>query len=222
MNSLYSISNDFYYVYEHWLDDEIIYVGKGRVNRAESKYRNVYWRAKVGDRVSEVRIVIRGYFLKEKDALTFENILILEYIDSGKELCNIIFNKKISTLFSEKEINDFINKDKSEKEMKRLRRARKKSRVKRRPISKIEHRKRYYREMDHINFPCDLLDEPLDISIKRDLIEKLNVEDTNGRRAGWLIISRALTLQGFTITNKQLTLSGVRKRVSFVSSKSDL
>lgn len=40
IKDLYKINEDFYYVYEHWLDGKVFYVGKGKSQRAFSFERN--------------------------------------------------------------------------------------------------------------------------------------------------------------------------------------
>lgn len=86
------IDKNYYYVYEHWLYGEIIYVGKGRKERAFNKDRNNLWMDIVKDNFKEVKIVIKGYFKNEQDAFLYEKMLIQFYSENGVNLTNIVHN----------------------------------------------------------------------------------------------------------------------------------
>ena len=65
-----------YYVYEHYNDDGIFYVGKGSGNRAWEGRRNNTWK-KVADKGYKVNIVQENMY--EMDAFALEKQLIEHY-----------------------------------------------------------------------------------------------------------------------------------------------
>lgn len=93
--NIYDVNENFYYVYEHYLDGEIIYVGKGKGLRACSEGRNSYWTMRVGNRINEVEVKIIGYFELEEDALFFERLLIRRRVSEGYNLCNVVHNSAL-------------------------------------------------------------------------------------------------------------------------------
>lgn len=112
---MYNIDENYYYVYEHHLDEEIIYVGKGKGMRAYTNGRNEYWDLRVGNRINEVEVNIVGYFEKEEDAFFFERLLIRKRVSEGYNLCNIIHNGALKKYLSNE---SKIRKDYSLKEEK--------------------------------------------------------------------------------------------------------
>lgn len=96
MDGLYKIDESYYYVYEHWLRGEVIYVGKGRNKRALSRERNTLWLDRVNEDFEELEVIIKGHFKAEKDAFKFEKFLIESYVKEGIELTNISSNSNLS------------------------------------------------------------------------------------------------------------------------------
>lgn len=84
-----------YYVYEHLLDGEVFYVGKGSGNRyLQMGYaRNRYWNNFVGDRINDVEKRIVKYFENEDDAYIYEEELIYKYKKKGLCKCNIAIGR---------------------------------------------------------------------------------------------------------------------------------
>ena len=89
MNELYQIDKSYYYVYEHWLNGQVIYVGKGKKNRAVSLQRNIYWKETIKDDFFNLKVVIKAYFKDEKDAFDYEKILIHRHLKNNQPLTNI-------------------------------------------------------------------------------------------------------------------------------------
>lgn len=92
MKDLYKINKNYYYVYEHWLDGQIIYVGKGKLDRAFSPNRNLEWKERVKENSGVVDVVIKGYFENEEDAFSFEKLLITKHLYENAKLTNITHN----------------------------------------------------------------------------------------------------------------------------------
>lgn len=88
-NNMYIINKDYYYVYEHWLDGKIIYVGKGRGGRALRTSRNDFWKDVVKDKLFNLDIVVKAYFEDEKDAIDYEESLIYKHLKNNEQLTNI-------------------------------------------------------------------------------------------------------------------------------------
>lgn len=88
MNELYQIDEN-YYVYEHWLNGQVIYVGKGKERRAVELRRNNYWKETVKDDFFNLKVVIKAYFKDEKDAIDYEKILIHRHLKNNQPLTNI-------------------------------------------------------------------------------------------------------------------------------------
>lgn len=89
MNELYQIDESYYYVYEHWLNGQVIYVGKGKNSRAVELQRNNYWKETVKDDFFKLKVVIKAYFKDEKDALDYEKSLIHKHLKNNQPLTNI-------------------------------------------------------------------------------------------------------------------------------------
>lgn len=74
------MDNNKFYVYEHWLYGECIYVGKGRINRPlQFCKRNDNWKAIVGDNKKDIIVKIIEEFDTNKEALKFEQELTEYY-----------------------------------------------------------------------------------------------------------------------------------------------
>lgn len=87
-----------YYVYEHYIDGNLIYIGKGRGARAlEFNYRPSRWKNVVRERYDEIEVKIIGTFDDEKKALEYEAKNIFKNRDSA-HLTNGITYKKLSLL----------------------------------------------------------------------------------------------------------------------------
>lgn len=96
-----------HYVYEHYLDNRLFYVGKGIDMRAyDFKNRNFNWLQKVKGRECEIKVKIVAYFEEEQDAYNYEKCLIKKYCENGRKLENIIYNNN-----NNKRKNNEINMD---------------------------------------------------------------------------------------------------------------
>ena len=89
MNELYKIDESYYYVYEHWLNGQVVYVGKGKESRAVELRRNNYWKETVKDDFFNLKVVIKAYFKDEKDAFDYEKTLIHRHLKNNQPLTNI-------------------------------------------------------------------------------------------------------------------------------------
>lgn len=90
MDNMYVINEDYYYVYEHWLDGKVVYVGKGKGDRALKASRNKFWKDVVKDNLFNVEVVIKAYFKDERDALDYEESLIYKHLKNNEQLTNIV------------------------------------------------------------------------------------------------------------------------------------
>lgn len=84
------LKDDKYYVYEHWFNNECIYVGKGRKRRPfqfKSK-RNDIWKNIAGDRYDDISVRIIKEFDTNIDAVKFESELTMRYIKNGQCIAN--------------------------------------------------------------------------------------------------------------------------------------
>lgn len=95
------MTNDFkYYIYEHYLDNKLFYIGKGSGGRAfDLLSRSHLWKTKVLGRESEVEIKIIAGFHDNGHAESFEKLHIHNTSESkmGYRLTNITHNKLNST-----------------------------------------------------------------------------------------------------------------------------
>lgn len=89
MNELYKIDKNYYYVYEHWLNGKVIYVGKGKKGRAVSLQRNNHWKETIKDDFFNLDVVIKAYFEDEKDAFEYEKVLTHRHLENNQPLTNI-------------------------------------------------------------------------------------------------------------------------------------
>lgn len=90
MDNVYIINEDYYYVYEHWVDGKVVYVGKGKGDRALKVSRNDFWKDIVKNNFFNVDVVIKAYFKDEKDALDYEKSLIYKHLKNNEQLTNIV------------------------------------------------------------------------------------------------------------------------------------
>lgn len=108
IDTLYKIDGKYYYVYEHWINNEIIYIGKGRGNRAyDFQRRSDKWIDLVAGREKSIDVVIKGYFKEEEEAFVYEELLISKYSvmsDSKDTIVNITHNPNVEKV-------KFITKD---------------------------------------------------------------------------------------------------------------
>lgn len=82
-----------YYIYEHYLDGKLFYIGKGSGRRAiDFSHRSEIWKAKVNKRESAIEVKIIAYFHDELYARAFEKMHIRNLIESNIELVNIVYN----------------------------------------------------------------------------------------------------------------------------------
>lgn len=86
-----------YYVYEHYLDDKLFYIGKGTEKRAlDYLNRSELWKAKVDKREADVKIKIIAHFYDNLYAEAFEKMHIQNKIEEGQDLINIMYNKNFN------------------------------------------------------------------------------------------------------------------------------
>lgn len=118
MDKLYDVNDNYYYVYEHWLNGEVIYVGKGKGDRAFHNKRNELWNDKVKGNFKFLEVKIRGYFKEEQDAFDYEEMLINKYTSNGIKLTNIMHNpnqKEHKLYYLSKQSSNSSNSEKDEK-----------------------------------------------------------------------------------------------------------
>ena len=203
-----------YYVYEHIIDGNVFYVGKGKGNRAQDKKaRSVYWRAFVGERLDEIEIVIRGYFIEEVDALTFEFMLINKYIDEGILLTNLNHNDKAVDLINDfgEEASEILKKD-----------AKKRLELIRRRELKLKGKLAFLNGSDEfkpIVIRENYLNKKLTAEVKRFLCEELCLLDDKGRIKKWPTIRMYLEDSGYVIEDGFKQIDGKKTRVSVISLK---
>lgn len=92
IEDLYQINEDYYYVYEHILDGEVFYVGKGKGLRIFDTTRNQKWIEFTAGKLNKIDFSIKAYFLDEEDAYAFEQLLIEKHLSEGKDLTNYDYN----------------------------------------------------------------------------------------------------------------------------------
>lgn len=68
-----------------------------------------------------------------------------------------------------------------------------------------------------VDFPVELIGEPLTVEMKDKFSEDLNFKNSRGRLLKWTSIASILEKQGFRITNKSTFIDGKRHRVSIVN-----
>lgn len=110
------IREEGYYVYKHYLDGKLFYIGKGRGLRCfEFKNRGSAWKNYVDGREDEVLVDIVRYFDSENAAFNFESNEIV--LNKDKYLVNIMHNHiknlKVDLADTEKNVlkMDYLNKD---------------------------------------------------------------------------------------------------------------
>lgn len=83
-----------YYVYEHYLDDKLFYIGYGTARRAYSfTQRRPRWKKIVGSRYDDVKVKIVAYFDTREEARKLETELIKKNDMAGVDLANIAHTK---------------------------------------------------------------------------------------------------------------------------------
>lgn len=88
------IKNVNYYVYEHYLDNELFYIGKGSGERCFTyNSRSQAWKNLVNNREKEIVVKIKKTFENENEALIFEKYIINE-MSKKYELTNIVYNSE--------------------------------------------------------------------------------------------------------------------------------
>lgn len=96
MNNIYNINKNWFYVYEHYIDNKIFYVGKGKGQRAyEFRDRGSAWMNRVKGRESEIKVKIVAYFEKEEDAYFYEENKIKYYCVQNEKLENVVYNNHV-------------------------------------------------------------------------------------------------------------------------------
>jgi len=77
LSSLYQLYRERYYVYEHYIDGNLFYIGKGQGGRAvDFLARNDDWKKVVDGRYGDVEVKIIKGFENEYEALSFESKLL--------------------------------------------------------------------------------------------------------------------------------------------------
>lgn len=104
-----------HYVYEHYLDGNLIYIGKGSGSRAVTfTQRNRKWKEIVGNRCSEIEVkIIESFDCYEKAELLEANLIFKNR--NEKFLANLWIpkvkpNEKLVQKLTEKQITEKINK----------------------------------------------------------------------------------------------------------------
>lgn len=68
-----------------------------------------------------------------------------------------------------------------------------------------------------VNIPTELLDIHLNSEMKEQLVDSLNIYDTNNRKVKWPTIKQLLKKQGFIVEDKMIREDGKQKRISIIS-----
>ena len=100
-----------YYVYKHYIDGNLFYVGKGKGTRAlDFLARNKSWKNKVKGRYGDVEVVIEKSFDDEIEALTLESELINLNVKHG-HLTNMVLKSNYKNILEyEKQTKEIIAK----------------------------------------------------------------------------------------------------------------
>lgn len=86
-----------YYVYEHWIDGKVFYVGKGTGARAvDFKSRNKKWLKHVNERFIEIKVNIVKHFDNDLEAIEYEKIHIKKLLNLDAKLTNVVYNLKMN------------------------------------------------------------------------------------------------------------------------------
>lgn len=188
-----------YYVYEHYLDGNLIYVGKGSGSRAVTFYkRNKKWKEIVGNRCSEIEVKIIESFDCYRKAELFEANLIFENRNE-RFLANLRIPKVKPT-------NLRIPKVKPK--------MRPNERVKGKYVQKMTENQ----IAEKINKVIKAhLDKPLTAEDKEKLSIELNLVNKRNEIAKWVPIKKILIEEGYSIADKTLTIDGRRRRVSIIT-----
>ena len=94
-----------YYIYEHYLDGKLFYIGKGNGKRAiDFSQRSEMWKTKVNKRETDIEVKIIAHFYDNVYAKAFEKMHIRNAIESNIELVNIIYNENLKD-------NNFVSYD---------------------------------------------------------------------------------------------------------------
>ena len=91
-------------VYEHWLDGKCIYVGSGKIRRANDFHRNEKYETVTLNRKKDIQVKIVDYFNSRVEAVKFEMGITLQRKDEGHPLCNINIGNKWGEGVKEKQI----------------------------------------------------------------------------------------------------------------------
>lgn len=175
-----------YYVYEHLIDGNVFYIGKGTRTRAvEFGGRSSLWNAIVKERFDEISVNILANFESNSEAEDYEKRYIKRMSETGVMMANLQYNSK------------------SNENLKVLGLSQSKS------VLTINENK-------DIKIPKCYLDKPLEPYEKRKLCEILNLKDTSGRIAQWTSIHQILKKKGYEVENKQVRYGKKRVRISII------
>ena len=100
-----------YYVYKHYIDGNLFYIGKGTGTRAlDFLSRNKSWKNKVKGRYGDVEVVIEKSFDDETEALILESELINLNVKNG-HLTNMVLKSNYKNILEyEKQTKEIIAK----------------------------------------------------------------------------------------------------------------
>lgn len=220
--NLYIMNSNYYYVYEHYLDGNVIYVGKGKGYRAYSNSRNLYWELTVGDRSHEVEVKIIGVFRVEDDAFLFEELLIRKRANEGYKLCNVVHNDKVHENFDKNEVD--LIREKRENKMNLRNALNKSEQAKKKAMKETLGENSLNLQNDRrllLSISKDFINKPLSASDKVDLCMTIGLRNKNGRVYKWRTISKLFLEQGFTIKDETIRINNKRVRVSTIISTMD-
>lgn len=191
------ITGGIFYVYEHYIDGELFYIGKGQNDRAiVYEDRTPGWNKKVNGRIDDVRLKFVAYFDNNKDAENFERDHIKESYHQGFKLVNVEYNNN-NILPAVRHRNKFIPRCRS-----------------------ITSERLTVHQIDRlINLGIKASDRILNTSMKANLSEEINIEIYSGETIKWTSIKKLLKENGFIIVDKVIRIEGKITRISIIKSQ---
>lgn len=207
-----------HYVYEHSLDGEVFYIGKGIKNRAcDLISRSPLWIEYVNGREREVSVEIVALFENDKNALMFEESLIRKYTSSGLNLCNVTHNPQ-EDIKKKASLARSNLKEKSEEVAEEIHHGTKISKGSDSYKKKIDKIKLMKEDCSNIKIPAEYLNSLLTKEDKIELCKILNLRKMNGKIVPWKIASKIIeeNTKFYVFDNKQVYANGRFQSASII------